>query len=203
MIAIGRFPEPFSILYCNASLFHQTACAVPTYILAILPQLLGHPTRTITSTCARMDLSDPGNQKEISINDDPTPISHILVKPAPAYPHHLAQNGDREGPLLLLDKVESHFDRLAKKAVAFFNMSRSISSRLTSLRSRCSSSFSGVMHPLPGKACMPSFSICPFQRLKTLESIPRLRAAPESLYPCSVTSLTASTLNSFVNPLRF
>ena len=149
--AVGRFLEPFTALDRNTGLFHQRAGAVPAYIMSIFAQLPGHSTRTIAPPCTAVDLPDPGKQEKVSVHDMPIPISQILVKPTPAYPHHLAQSGYREGLHLLPDKAESYFDRLAKKAVAFFNMSRSISRRLTSLRSRCSSSFSGVMNPLPGK----------------------------------------------------
>ena len=63
----------------------------------------------------------------------------VLLKTAPADPHHLAQHSDRIGLNLLPDKIESYFDSLAKKAAAFFKISRSISRRLFSLRKRLSS----------------------------------------------------------------
>ena len=75
----------------------------------------------------------------------------ILVIPTPADSHNTAQNGYGIGLLLLPDKIESYFDSLTKKAVAFFKISHSIRSRLFSLRSRYNSSFSGFKFPLPGK----------------------------------------------------
>ncbi|MGD9212466.1 MAG: hypothetical protein PVI90_16915 [Desulfobacteraceae bacterium] len=53
----------------------------------------------------------------------------IAVKSAPTPPHHLAQNRDGISPHLLSDKAVSQFDYLAKKAEAFFNISRSMVSR--------------------------------------------------------------------------
>src|SRR5690349_1145770 len=53
---------------------------------------------------------------------------------------NLAQHDNRVVGLLLRDEAKPHLLSLAKKAVAFFRISRSISSRRTSLRSRRSSS---------------------------------------------------------------
>ena len=121
----------------------------------------------------------------------------ILVIPTPADSHNTAQNGYGIGLLLLPDKIESYFDSLAKKAAAFFKISRSIRSRLFSLRSRYSSFSSEFIFPLPEKDWLPSVSNCFFQCLREVWCIPRLRAASDTLYPCSVTSLTASILNCF------
>src|SRR5210317_1026897 len=121
----------------------------------------------------------------------------VLIIPAPADSHNTAQNGYGIGLLLLPDKTVSYFGSLAKKAAAFFKISRSIRSFFTSLRSRYNSSLSEVICPFPGKDWLPSVSSCFFQFLKELWWIPRLRAASDTLYPCSVTSLTASILNCF------
>ena len=61
---------------------------------------------------------------------------------------HLAQNGDRVVRLLRVDELEHHPFSFAKKAAAFFNISRSISSRLTRLRSSRSSSRSPLRQRL-------------------------------------------------------
>ena len=106
-----------------------------------------------------------------------------LIISAPADFHNPAQNGYGIGLLLLPDKVVSYLDSLAKKAVAFFKMSRSILSRWFSLRSLCSSSFSGVKCPLPGKAFFPSEANCCFQRFNTLGWIPKFRAASAGFVP--------------------
>jgi hypothetical protein len=57
------------------------------------------------------------------------------IIPAPANPHNMAQNCYGIGLLLLPDKAVSYFGSLAKKAAAFFKISRSIRSLFTSLRS--------------------------------------------------------------------
>jgi len=55
-----------------------------------------------------------------------------MIKSAPADFHHLAKDGDGIGLLFLPDEVVSQLDSFAKKAAAFFKISRSISSRLFS-----------------------------------------------------------------------
>src|SRR5210317_2078484 len=144
-----------------------------------------------------MYLTNFGYQLKIWIHFILVRCFKILVKSTPANTHNPTQNGYGVGLLLLPDKVESYCDSLAKKAVAFFNISRSIRNRLFSLRSRSNSCFSGLRFPLPGKAWLPSDSSCLFQRLRELWWMPRLRAASDTLKPCSVTSFTASILNCF------
>jgi hypothetical protein len=56
----------------------------------------------------------------------------IAIESAPANDHHLAQSGDGVDLHLLPDKVVSQLDSSAKKTAAFFNISRSMVSRLIS-----------------------------------------------------------------------
>src|SRR6056300_563161 len=112
-----------------------------------------------------MYLSNFGYQLKIRIHFILMRCFKILVKSTPANAHNPTQYGYGVGLLLPPDEVESYCDSLAKKAVAFFNISRSIRSRLFSLRSRSNSSFSGLRLPLPGKAWLPSEASCLFQRL--------------------------------------
>src|SRR4051794_29695679 len=63
-----------------------------------------------------------------------------------------AHQPDRPSLAVAFDEVVPHDDSLAKKAVAFFRMSRSIVSRLFSARSRRNSSSIAGGLPLPGKA---------------------------------------------------
>ena len=65
--------------------------------------------------------------------------------------------------LLLPDKVVSYIDSLAKKAAAFFKMSRSIFSRWTSFRRFLQFLFFRAQTPLAGEGILPGFlysSIC-------------------------------------------
>ncbi|MGD9189111.1 MAG: hypothetical protein PVI89_12900, partial [Desulfobacteraceae bacterium] len=56
----------------------------------------------------------------------------VVIKTAPANPHDRTQHGYGIGLHLLPDKIKSYFDSLAKKAAAFFKISRSIKRRLFS-----------------------------------------------------------------------
>ena len=60
----------------------------------------------------------------------------MLVVAAPANPHDSAKQSNWERLLLPPDEVVFYFDSLAKKAAAFFKISRSMRSVLFSLRSR-------------------------------------------------------------------
>jgi hypothetical protein len=128
-----------------------------------------------------MYLPNLGNYFKIRNNFKPMIPFQVFVITAPANAHNPAQNGYGVGLLLLPDKVVSYFDSLAKKAAAFFKISRSIRSFLTSLRSRSISSFSGLICPLPGKAWLPLVSNCFIQRLRELWWMPRFRAASDTL----------------------
>ncbi len=55
--------------------------------------------------------------------------SHMLIETTPAYLHHLTEQCDGIGLPLPPDEVVSHFDSLAKKAAAFFRISRSMRKR--------------------------------------------------------------------------
>src|SRR5262249_42220486 len=93
-------------------------------------------------------------------------------------------------------------DSLAKKAVAFFKISRSMRSRWFSARSRRSSSSTAGRCPLPGNACAPSSARACFQLRSMLSLRSRSRATSARLRPCSVMRRTASILNSRVNVRR-
>jgi len=126
----------------------------------------------------------------------------IIIKTAPAHFHHFAQNGDGEGLLLLPDKIISQLDSLAKKAAAFFKISRSISNRSFSFRNRRFSSSSSRLGTPPSAMSSWSWRNSLTQREMLEEWIPRRLPASEQLYPCSITSLMASSLNAFVKFCR-
>src|SRR5262249_31945375 len=110
----------------------------------------------------------------------------------------VAQQPYRPPAAVLVDEAVPHSDSLAKKAVAFFKMSRSISSRWFSPRRRRSSSSRAGRSPRPGEARPPSAWRARRQLRSRFSRMPRLRAASATERPSSVTSLTASALNSRV-----
>src|SRR5690606_31570424 len=111
----------------------------------------------------------------------------------------VAQPCHRPDVPVLRDKGEPHITSLAKKAAAFFRMSRSAFSFATSLRSRSISSCSGFICPWPGKACCGSEANSRTHLRSTFSWRSRSRAACATATPRSFTNLTASSLNSRLN----
>src|SRR5216684_1355383 len=97
--------------------------------------------------------------------------------------------------LLRHDEPKSHRLCFAKKAVAFFNISRSSCRMRFSLRSRASSSRSAVVNapdlPLPRSTRVCSTHLRNDDSVKS-----RSRAAAPTVFPSSSTSRTAPALNS-------
>ena len=99
-------------------------------------QLAVDPRRAVDRAGLRVGLAD--------LLDEPTAAdgrrARRSVPPgvvaAPRDPQDLAQQLDGEVALVVADEGELHGCSLAKKAVAFFKISRSIRSRLFSARSR-------------------------------------------------------------------
>src|SRR5882757_8878398 len=94
---------------------------------------------------------------------------------------------------MFFDERELHDCSFAKNCAAFFKISRSISSRAFSLRSRRSSA---AIAPSPLGARPISDENFPTHPRIELGSTPKLLPASEIEYPCSLTSFTAETLNS-------
>ena len=141
MAAIGGDLIASGRLGFESKLAHQPSNFVDTDRVSLVVQFFHDPSGTVfTAMLFKNDLypSFQGGFGRIVFRS-PVDAFKVLIKTAPVDPHHLAQYGDRIGLHLLPDKAESHFDSLAKKAAAFFKISRSISRRLFSLRKRLSS----------------------------------------------------------------
>src|SRR5262249_31090183 len=124
------------------------------------------------------------------------------VVPAARDLQHFAQNRHRPFALVRLQERVSQFFSFAKNAVAFFKMSRSIRSRRFSSRRRASSWASVSFRSFVGIAFSSGEYLCR-QFRNRFSWIPRLRAAWAFVYPPSVTSFTASRLNSSLCRLCF
>src|SRR3974377_2158820 len=126
----------------------------------------------------------------------------MLMKSGNAHPQHPALHANRPDLPMTLDEGILHFWPLAKYAVAFPRMSRSIFTRASSARKRLISICSAVTPALP----LTSFSLpsrLAFTQLdRVCSTTPRLRAASATLSPDS-TRRTASCLNSSVSLPRF
>src|SRR5580658_101323 len=129
----------------------------------------------------------------LSLRTHGAPLPGVIT--APRDMEHLAHHIHRKLSGMTGNKGKSHWWCFAKKAVAFFKISRSMRSRLFSSRSRRSSarrapSPAAAPPPLPGN-CLTQYRI-------EFGSTPRLLAASTIVYPCSLTSLAADSLNSRV-----
>src|SRR5580692_6520619 len=122
---------------------------------------------------------------------------HVLMKAGHTHSQHLALHANRPLKSMTFDEGILHFWPLAKYAVAFPKMSRSIVTRASSARKRLISICSAVTPALP----LTSFNVPARWALIQLNSVcsttPRSRAAAAMLWPDS-TSRTASFLNSSV-----
>src|SRR5271167_701293 len=105
---------------------------------------------------------------------------HVLVVAGHADSEHPALHPDRPHSLVALDEGVPHFCPLAKYAVAFPRMSRSIVTRANSARKRLISICSAVTCALP----LAPLSVpprCAFTQLdKVCSTTPRVRAADAS-----------------------
>src|SRR5206468_5151108 len=114
--------------------------------------------------------------------------------------HDLTDLGDRKPGLLRADPGKRYAGFLAKKAVAFFRMSRSIRSSRFSLRSRDSSARSSLVKPvlpLVRSACARATQTPSEEGVRSSS-----RATAPMVFPSSKTRRTAPTLNSEVNLRR-
>src|SRR5690625_1218891 len=96
---------------------------------------------------------------------------------------------------MLFDKRVLQPDSLAKYAAAFFKMSRSSVSRLTSVRKRLSSAASALSCLRCSVGLLYRFN----HPYMLCVDTPRRAATSATGRPCSATCLTAATLNSSVN----
>src|SRR5690625_4259253 len=144
------------------------------------------------------------NEESLVFPGSPTglPLAPGVVARA-TYAESATHERERVLASVLLDACVLHRDSLAKYAAAFFRKSRSCLTSSNSRRSLRISSSWLVSLPWPGKTSAPMsperLSACCFHLRSISERIPSSRATSESLLPSSVTSRTASSLNSRVN----
>src|SRR6516164_8990863 len=135
-------------------------CCKPLYPLlaytnAALDQLPPNARPAVGSAMLRVHRTDMGQQCRIT--QVPTldlPPCQVLMKPRHAYLKHPTLHTDRPEAPMAFDEGILHFWPLAKYAVAFPRMSRSIFTRASSARKRLISICSGVTPAWP----LPSFS---------------------------------------------
>jgi site-specific DNA recombinase len=195
---VGRPDEPPRRLRPDAAGTHQLGHGIHTARDPAGGQLGVHPRAAVAALHLGVDLPDPGDQ----LGPPGRRGTRRSLEPGVvARPGHAQRSAhDRHGVLLaaFFDPGEGYFVRAAKNAVAFFRMSRSISSRFTSARNWRSSASAGVWWPEPGKAAAPSWRCAFFHSCRRLSWTPSRRAASATESFCSVTIWTAWSLNSGV-----
>src|SRR2546425_6537208 len=115
-------------------------------------------------------------------------------------PHGPAQPPDREGGLLRVDPGKGYAWLLAKKAVAFFRISRSIRSSRFSLRSCANSARSSLVRPVLPRVRSACARATQTPREEGVRS--SSRATAPMVFPSSSTNRIAPALNSGVNRRR-
>src|ERR1019366_1450211 len=137
-------------------------------------------------------------------------VGGVIVRPA-RQPHVVdaprdlqdpAEDTDRRQGLLRRDAREPHVLSLAKKAAAFFNISRSRRSVLTS-RLRANSSSRSVVVSAPGGPLPSSISARRIHARTDVSVRSRSRATSPAFLPLLRNSPTTSALYSGVKCLRF
>ena len=125
MITVCRDLEPSAGLNAKFQTTHQAARLVTADAESLFSQTIGNPPRAVGLFGFPKQVFCRGFQRELFFGNFFRFSPHMLVETAPAYLHHLTEQGDGIGLPLPPDEVVSHFDSLAKKAAAFFNISRS------------------------------------------------------------------------------
>src|ERR1700690_1536767 len=180
---------------------HQPCNSVLAAAMAPGDQITPHARTPIRPVALLEAVTDRSHERTVGPSTFTLGPAHPLVEPSPRHRQCLAHLLRLPGTAVLRDERESHCGSLAKKAMAFFKMSRSALVRANSLRRRASSASSGFIWPRPGKACVLSAFASRTHLPITFAPMPRSLAACAAVMPRSVTSLTASTLNSRVNTL--
>ena len=117
-------------------LFHVFRDGFALATLALSEQLRVHARRTVCGATGSMNVSNPFGQRGPALSREARPTTTPSVVTTARDVQHVALNRHRPAVSMIVDEAVSHLDSCAKKAVAFFKISRSIRSRTFSSRSR-------------------------------------------------------------------
>src|SRR3990172_11166963 len=193
----GDYPELLDCFRLNSRLFHALRHGLAIARMSLCHELLLNPRRTV---CVLVLHRVHGPNAVGQFFPTTGPVAERTLPPgviaAAGDLQHVALHADRPDRPVVFHELVSHRDSFAKKAVAFFKISRSIRSRSFSARNRAFSTSSAV--GCRGLAGGPFFSREIFQARNRFAWTPSLRPASDRLKPCFVTSRMASCLNSRV-----
>jgi site-specific DNA recombinase len=177
VVRVGRVAELPGRLGRDPGLAHEPGDGVDAAAVPAGDQLGVQARAAVPGLHLGVDGADPGGQLVAPL---PTATRRALppgVIPGGRDRERVAQHGHGPAAPMLVDEAEGHVASAAKKAAAFFRMSRSICRRLFSARRRRTSSSSGGRWPCPRKAWSPSASSFCFQLRSRFSPMPKLRAA--------------------------
>src|SRR5262245_42436944 len=201
MVAHRRALEPLPGASFQSIFLHQPNHALATEAFVLLEQIFVNPWTAVAVLTGFKRRPDEHAELPIALRVRrfrPPPPGIVATRRHVERPTQLA---DLEGGLLRGDPRKLHCWCFAKKAAAFFRISRSVRSSRTSLRRRPSSSRSAVVStpglPLPRSARARSTHLRSDDSVKS-----RSRAVAPTLLPSSSTSRTACALNSSSNRRR-
>src|SRR5262249_9410415 len=198
---LRRHPEPPPAPRRQPAVPHQARHALATRAAAGGRQLGVNPGAAVALSALGMDRHDLEAQPVVRPDPGRRRARLPRVEPRTRHLERAAQQPYRKGGLLRGDEREPHGFSFAKKAVAFFRMSRSILSVRFSRRSRPSSSRSSVVSAPVGPR-PASTSPCRTQLRSAVSVRSSSRATVATDFPLSRTIRTAWALNSFVNARR-
>src|SRR5579864_2612632 len=200
VIAHRRDGVPLAHPGFQALFLHQSDHALAAHVLLLLEQILVN-ARTAVPMLALLERR-PDQHFQSAIVTGMRRFRTALPGEEATARHAQTTTENTDGMLCLLRRDEGKPHRLcfAKKAAAFFRISRSSWTIRNSFRSRASSSRSAVVRPvLP---CVRSARACSTQFRSDDSVKPKSRAAAATVLPSSRTSRTAPVLYSSVKLRR-
>src|SRR3954451_8946684 len=197
VIAHGRHLVAASCPGHDPLLTHQPSDALLADPLAVVDEIFPDARPTVRSTAGLVRRPHAHAQMAIAAGVGRFRAALPRVEAAARDLQTATQDRYRVGGLLRGDEPESYRLCFAKKAVAFFKISRSSWRMRFSLRSRVNSSRSLVVRPV--RPCVRSARARLTQSRSAVSVKSRSRAAAPTVFPSSRTKRTALALNSSVN----
>src|SRR5262249_16606153 len=150
---------------------HQSCDAMTAHSEPLCLQILVNPRTTIPASRGLITGTNVRHESLILPRTDARRASAPRIKGAPGHPEHLTQDPHGIVRLLRLNEAISHDDSLAKKATAFFKMSRSMRTCSSARRKTFSSSVARKLFDPRGAT-----AACRIQRFNVDWGIPTSRA---------------------------
>src|SRR3984885_1349081 len=152
----------------QTSLSHEPGGAVLAAGNVPVPQISPYARAAVRLVTRLKALSNPHQNRSISHRAVALSSSEPLIEPARGHAERLAHPSDRPDTTVMRHERVLHWGSFAKYASAFFKMSRSAVTFISSPSRRNNSASSGLIFPLPGNGLSGSWSNCRSQAFNTL-----------------------------------